>query len=139
MHRMPRRPAMALGVAAAATPALSTRAAAQMPMPGPDEGQEVAPGVRVVQYGKAAAIVPAYKSLSLYDVVFQPGGNLPSSAMKNDMICHIADGELWVVQNGKELRFKKGDVWSCATGTEEGARNEGSTVAVMRIIDLLPT
>ena len=139
MHRMARRPAIALGLAAAAALALPIGAAAQMPMPGPGEGQEVAPGVRVVQHGKGPAIVPAYKALSLFEVVFQPGSNLPSSAMKNDMICHIAEGELLVMQNGKEFRFKKGDVWSCATGTEEGARNEGSTVAVMRIVDLLPT
>ena len=139
MHRMARRPAVALGLAAAAVPALPTGTAAQMPMPGPGEGQEVAPGVRVVQHGKGPAIVPAYKALSLYDVVFQPGADLPPSAMKNDMICHIAEGELRVVQDGKEFRFKQGDVWSCAKGTEEGARNEGSTVAVMRIIDLLPT
>lgn len=139
MHRMARRPALALGLAAAATPTLPAVAAAQMQMPSAGEGQEVAPGVRVVQHGKGSAIVPAYKGLSLYDVVFQPGSNLPSSAMKNDMICHIAEGELVVVQNGKEFRFKQGDVWSCATGTEEGARNEGSTVAVMRIVDLLTT
>ena len=83
--------------------------------------------------------MPAYKSLSLYDVVFRPGSNLPSSAMKNAMLCHIAEGELRVTQDGKDFPFKKGDVWSCATGTNEGARNEGSTVAVMRVIDLLTT
>ena len=139
MHWTARRSAIALGFAAAAAPALPRGTVAQMPMAGSDEGQEVAPGVRVVQHGAGPAIVPAYKSLSLFDVVFQPGAELPSSAMKNDMICHIAEGELRVVQNGKELQFKKGDVWSCATGTEEGARNEGGTVAVMRIVDLLTT
>ena len=92
-----------------------------------------------MQYGKGPAILPTYKQLSLVDVVFQPGSDLPPSTMENDMICHIAAGELRVLQNGKEFRFKQGDVWSCATGTEEGARNEGSTVAVMRIVDLLPT
>jgi quercetin dioxygenase-like cupin family protein len=139
MYRMARRPTIALGLVAAAAPALSMGAAAQMPMPGPDEGQELAPGVRAVQYGKGPAIVPTYKSLSLVDVIFQAGADLPSSTMMNDMVCHIAAGELRVMQNDKEFRFKKGDVWSCATGTKEGAKNEGSTVAVMRIVNLLPT
>ena len=139
MHRMARRPAIALGLAAAATPALPMGAVAQMQMPGPGEGEEIAPGVRLVQYGKGPAIVPPYKSLSLYDLFFQPGSEVPQSAMKNAMLCHIAEGELRVMQEDKQVQFKKGDVWSCAMGTNEGARNEGSTVAVMRIIDLLTT
>jgi hypothetical protein len=98
MHRMARRPAIALGLAAGAGATPATGGVAQMPMPGPGEGQEVAPGVRLVQYGKGPAIVPDYKSLSLYDVVFQPGSELPSSAMKNAMLCHIAEGELRVMQ-----------------------------------------
>jgi quercetin dioxygenase-like cupin family protein len=139
MYRIGRRPALALGLAAAATPALPRDVVAQMPMHGPDEGEELAPGVRLVQLGKGPAIVPPFKSLSLFDVVFQPGSSLPQETMKNDMVCHIAEGELRVVQNGQEFRFKKGDVWSCATGTKEEARNDGSTVAVMRVIDLLTT
>jgi quercetin dioxygenase-like cupin family protein len=139
MSRMARRPAIALGLATAAAPALPVGAAAQMPMPGPGEGQEIAPGVRLVQYGKGPAIVPDYKSLSLYDIVFQPGSELPQSPMKNAMICHIAEGELRVMHEDKQLQFKKGGVWSCATGTKEETRNEGSTAAVMRIIDLLTT
>jgi quercetin dioxygenase-like cupin family protein len=139
MYRMGRRPALALGLAAAATPALPMGAVAQMQMPGPDEGEELAPGVRLVQYGKGPSIVPAYKSLSLFDIVFQPGSHLPQDTMKNDMVCHMAEGELRVMQSGKEFRFKKGDVWSCATGSTEEDWNEGSTVAVMRVIDLLTT
>jgi quercetin dioxygenase-like cupin family protein len=139
MSQMGRRPALALGLAVAATPALTRGAAAQMQTPGSDQGEELAPGVRLVQFGKGPSIVPAYKSLSLFDVVFQPGSHLPQDTMKNDMVCHMAEGELRAVQNGKEFRFKKGDVWSCATGTTEEAWNEGSTVAVMRVIDLLTT
>jgi hypothetical protein len=32
----------------------------------------------------------------------------------------------------------KGDVWSCAKGMPERSTNTGSTVAIMRVIDLLP-
>jgi hypothetical protein len=42
-----------------------------------------------------------------------------------------------LVQNGKEFVAKKDHVWTCAKGTTEGATNEGTTVAIMRITDLL--
>ena len=32
---------------------------------------------------------------------------------------------------------KKGDVWTCAKGTPENARNTGTTVAIMRVTDLM--
>jgi hypothetical protein len=51
----------------------------------------------------------------------------------------MTEGELAVVQNGKPFTVKQGDVWTCAKGiTTEGTQNKGATVAVMRIIDLLP-
>ena len=58
--------------------------------------------------------------------------------MKNDMVCHMTEGELAVVQNKNEFTVKKGDVWTCAKAdTTEGTQNKGSAVAIMRIIDLM--
>lgn len=58
--------------------------------------------------------------------------------MKNDMICHITEGELSVVHNKEKFTAKKGDVWACAIGaTTEGTQNTGSAVAIMRVIDLM--
>ena len=37
-----------------------------------------------------------------------------------------------------EFVAKKGDVWTCKKGIGEDLENVGSTVAIMRIIDLLP-
>jgi hypothetical protein len=37
-----------------------------------------------------------------------------------------------------ENLYRKGDVWSCAKGLPEKSRITGTTVATMRIIDLLP-
>jgi hypothetical protein len=54
--------------------------------------------------------------------------------MPNDMVCHVPDGELQVM----EFLAKKGDVWTCKKGIGEDLENVGSTVAIMRIIDLLP-
>ncbi|WFU90306.1 hypothetical protein QA644_30450 (plasmid) [Rhizobium sp. CC1099] len=102
-----------------------------------DEGKELAPGVRAVELGKGAAMIPGYKTVSLIDLVFQPQSNLPVSAMPNAMICHITEGELMVLQDGKEFQAKKNHVWTCAEGTKEGARNDASALAVMRIANLL--
>jgi quercetin dioxygenase-like cupin family protein len=93
---------------AASTLVLPTAAAAQTY--GPDEGKEVGPGVRVVDLSEREAVIPAYKMVKLRDVVIQPGAKTPDNMMKNDMLCHMTEGELAVVQNGKEFTVKKGDV-----------------------------
>ena len=105
---------------------------------GPDEGKEIAPGVRVVDLGEREAIIPGYKTVKMLDVVFQPGSHAPQETMESDMVCHMTEGELRVVQNGQEFRAKKGDVYTCATGTTEEDWNEGNVAAVMRVILLLP-
>ena len=135
MENMDRRLVLGLGLAAS-TLAMPTAAAAQTY--GPDEGKEIALGVRVVALGERDSVIPAYKMLKLRDVVVQPGAKTPDNMMKNDMVCHMTEGELAVVQNGKNFTVKKGDVWSCAKGnTTEGTQNKGSVVAIMRIIDLM--
>jgi uncharacterized cupin superfamily protein len=58
--------------------------------------------------------------------------------MKNDMVCHMLEGELMVVQNTKEFTVKKGDVWTCAKAdTAEGTNNKSDAVAIMRVMDLM--
>src|SRR5262245_10030129 len=135
MENMDRRLVLGFGLAASAL-VLPTAAAAQTY--GPDEGKEVGPGVRVVELGERKSILPAYAMLKLRDVVIQPGAKTPDNMMKNDMVCHMTEGELAVVQNDNKFTVKKGDVWACAKGnTTEGTHNPGSTVAIMRIIDLM--
>ena len=104
---------------------------------GPNEGKEKAPGVRQVDLGQREAIIPGYKTVSMRDIVVQPGAVIPKDTMPNAMVCHITEGGLRVMQNDTEFRVKKGDVWTCTTGTTEQAWNEGDGVAVMRITDLL--
>jgi hypothetical protein len=73
-------------------------------------------------------------------VVFQPGVDGGTAMMKNDMVCHCLEGELLIGQGtGMEFTAKKDDVWSCREGMPESAKNTGSTVAIMRVIDLLRT
>ena len=137
MSKIGRRPALALGLVAAATPMMTGNVAAQMDNAA--EGNEVAPGVREVALGKGDSMLPGYKTVSMVDVVIQPGAYVPKDIMKNDMVCHVAEGELRVVQNAEQFWLKKGDVWTCAKGTTETTFNDGNAVAVMRVIDLLTT
>jgi hypothetical protein len=138
MAGMNRRSAMRLGLTVtAATPLFGLAASAETQTYGKDEGKELAPGVRAVELGKGDAIIPGFKTVSLIDIVIQPQSNLPSSAMENAMVCHITEGELRIVQEGQEFQAKKNHVWTCAKGTQEGAWNEGSVVAIMRITNLL--
>jgi quercetin dioxygenase-like cupin family protein len=137
MEEIGRRAALALGLAATAAPALVSPRPVMAQAYGPNEGKEVAPGVRVVELGEREAIIPGYKTVKMIDVVFQPGSHAPEEAMEHDMVCHMFEGELRIRQNGKEFRVKKGDVYTCAKGTTEEDWNEGDVVAVMRVTELM--
>jgi quercetin dioxygenase-like cupin family protein len=136
MSDMDRRSAFTLGLAAAA---LVAPRAAEAQAQARNEGREIGPGVRQVDIGERESVLPAYKRLRMRDLVIQPGAATPDNVMMNDMLCHMTEGELAVRQNDTRFTAKKGDVWACAkTNTTEGTKNNGSIVAVMRIIDLLP-
>jgi quercetin dioxygenase-like cupin family protein len=135
MENMDRRLVLGFGLAAS-TLVLPAATAAQTY--GPTEGKEVGPGVRVVDLGERESVIAAYKTVKLRDVVIQPGAKTPDNVMKNDMVCHMTEGELSVVQNNNKFTVKKGDVWTCAkANSTEGTQNTGSTVAIMRVVDLM--
>jgi quercetin dioxygenase-like cupin family protein len=136
MTDIDRRSAFAIGLVGISGLFLPEHAAAQTY--GPNEGKELAKGVRQVDLGERESLIPAYNKVRLRDIVLQQGAKTPDNAMMNDMLCHMTAGELAVVQNDKQFTVKKGDVWTCAKGiTTEGTQNKGNTVAIMRIIDLL--
>jgi quercetin dioxygenase-like cupin family protein len=83
-------------------------------------------------------MIPNYKTVSMRDNIYQPGASTSGSSMDNDMVCHMLEGELTVDTGSGDNLYKKGDVWSCAKGMPERSKNTGSTVAIMRVIDLLP-
>jgi quercetin dioxygenase-like cupin family protein len=105
---------------------------------GTPEGREVAPGVRRVEYSKRETMIPSYKTVSMRDNIYQPGASTSGASMANDMVCHMLEGELTVDTGSGDTLYTKGDVWSCAKGMPERSRNTGTTVAIMRVIDLLP-
>jgi hypothetical protein len=138
MEAVNRRTTLALGLTTAATPLIAWATPAAAQTYGPDEGEEIGPGVRVVTLGERPSVIPAYTMVKLRDVVIHPGAKTPDNVMKNDMACHMTEGELSVVQNENQFTVKKGDVWTCAkSDTTEGTQNTSSSVAIMRVIDLM--
>ena len=134
MEAMNRRSALALGLAAASAAFVTENAMAQ-PYAA-TEGKEIAPGVRQVDLGKRQSMIPAYKTVSMRDIVYQPKAKNSAPSMANDMVCHCAEGELRIKQGpGTEFVAKKGDVWSCNKGLPEDTENIGSGVSIMRVID----
>jgi quercetin dioxygenase-like cupin family protein len=141
MDEMNRRSALTLGLAAAvATPlfVLATPAGAAAPTYGPNDGKEVAPGVRVVEVSTADSVIPAYKSLKIIDVVFQPGAVAPESVMDNDMICHITAGEFKIKKGPLEFIVKEDGHYTCTKGKTDMATNISKVVGVHRIAILIP-
>ena len=138
MPAINRRSALAFGIAAASAALAGEAAAAQSSAAA--AGKEIAPGVKQVDLGERASMIPAYKTVRMRDIVYQPKAKSSVPAMKNDMVCHCAQGRLRVKQGpGMEFVAKKGDVWSCNAGLPEATENIGRGVSIMRVIDLLPT
>jgi hypothetical protein len=54
----------------------------------------------VIDLSQQEAIVPGYKTVKMLDVVFQPGSHAPQETMENDMVCHMTESGLRIVQNG---------------------------------------
>ena len=133
MTQVDRRSALAIGLAAASA-AMVKPAAAQTT---DYKDTTVAPGVVNRVYGEGPSIIPGFKTVSLRDIIIQPGSKTPENqVMMNAMVCHITEGELRVVQDGKTFTAKKDFVWTCNKDTIEHSANDGRVAAIMRITDL---
>src|SRR5215467_10175772 len=136
MQNIDRRSALALLGCLAAAVAGAKRAVADTM--GTSGDKTLAPGVVQRSYGETPSLIPGYKTVSMRDIIMQPGSKTaPDAAMKNDMVCHIEEGELRLIQDGKTFTGKTDYVWTCAKGTKEQAFNDGTVVAIMRITDLM--
>lgn len=133
MTNVDRRSALAIGLAAASTAVVKAAAAQTTDY----KDMTVAPGVVNRVYGETPSIIPGFKTVSLREIIVQPGSKTPENQVMMDaMVCHITEGELKLVQDGRPFTAKKNFVWTCNKGTIEHAANEGSVVAIMRITDL---
>jgi hypothetical protein len=69
--------------------------------------------------------------LSMRDVIMQPGSKTMVPPMENAMVCHIAEGELQVEQDGRTFTAKKNFVWTCNRPAEAAAlagANQGDPI-----------
>lgn len=141
MKDLNRRSAVGLGLATAtAVLMMPQKATAETygPSYSPTDGKERGPGVRQVDLGRHESMMPAYKTVSMRDVIYQPGAKTQSPTMQNDMVCHCLTGELHIDQgSGRQFTVKEGDVWTCAKGMPENTTNNGRAVGIMRVTDLL--
>jgi hypothetical protein len=135
MTRISRRSTLALGLGAASLLVLRTQSAEAAV----GEEKELAKGVKQRSLGEGPAIIRGYSKVSLRDIIFEPGATVGPNTMMNPMVCHITQGELTIVQDATEFVAKKDHVWTCAKDTVEAATNKGTTVAIMRVTDLLET
>ena len=133
MQKVNRRSAVALGLAAASAAVVKPAAAQSTGY----KDTTPWPGVVVRAYdGETASLIPSFKTVSMRDVIMQPGSKTMGPPMENAMVCHITEGELRVEQDGKMFTAKKDFVWTCNKETKEQAFNDGRVVAIMRITDL---
>jgi hypothetical protein len=118
--------------------AVAQPAAAQNTDPLAGKDASPAPGLVVRTFGEERSIIPGFTTVSMRDIILQPGAKTPENAvMMNAMICHIPEGELRVVQDGKTFTAKKNYAWTCNKGTIEHVVNDSNAVAIMRITDLM--
>jgi hypothetical protein len=133
METVNRRSAVALGLAAVSA-AMVKPAAAQT-----TDYKDATPwpGVVVRAYGgETPSLIPGFKTVSMRDIIMQPGSKTMGPPMMNAMVCHITEGELRLEQDEKTFTGKKNFVWTCNKDTKEQAFNDGNVVAIMRITDL---
>ena len=134
MNKIDRRSALGIGLAAVSA-AMMKPAAAQT------TGYKDTtpwPGVVVRAYdGETPSIIPGFKTVSMRDIIMQPGSKTMGPPMENAMVCHITEGELRIEQEEKAFTAKKNFVWTCNKDTKEDSSNVSSAVAIMRITDLI--
>ena len=136
MKKIDRRSALKIGLAAAASGAGVRPAAAQTTDALTGKDTSPWPGVVVRTYSESPSIIPGFKTVSMRDIIMQPGSKTMGGPMMNAMVCHITEGELRIEQEGKTFTAKKNFVWTCNKDTKEEAYNDGNVVGIMRITDL---
>jgi len=136
MKKVDRRSALKIGFAAASG-ALMRPAGAQTTDALAGKDTSPWPGVVVRTYGESPSLIPGFKTVSMRDIIMQPGSKTAGPPMPNPMVCHILEGEMRIDQEGKTFTAKKNFCWTCNKDTKEQAFNDGSVVAIMRITDLM--
>ena len=136
MKKVDRRSALKIGVAAASAAVIKpVEAQTTDALAGKDTSPW--PGVVVRKYSESPSIIPGFKTVSMRDIIMQPGSKTMGPPMPNAMVCHILEGEMRIDQDGKVFTAKKNFCWTCNKDTKEQAFNDSNVVAIMRVTDLM--
>src|SRR6266700_7731208 len=104
MTKVDRRSALAIGLAAASVAVVKPTAAQTTGY----KDTAPWPGVVVRAYdGETPSLIPGFKTVSMRDVIVQPGSKTMGPPMMNPMVCPLTEGELLVEQDGKTFTAKK--------------------------------
>src|ERR1700720_1658023 len=123
MNKINRRSALGMGWAAASAAMMKPPAA----QTGGYKDTTPWPGIVVRAYdGETPSIIPGFKTVSMRDVIMQPGSKTAGPPMMNAMICHIPEGELRIEQEGKTFTAKRSQFWTAIAKTKEQVYNEGN-------------
>jgi hypothetical protein len=136
MSGIDRRTALGLALGAATAVVADQRSTALAAV---GDETKISEGVTAKVLSEGPSIIPGFAKVRLRDITMQPGSGFAPRPMMNSMICHALQGEMEIDQGERKFTAKKDHVWTCTNGMSEGASNKGSTVAVMRVADLLPT
>jgi hypothetical protein len=131
-----RRTALGVGLGVATALIADPRSAALAAV---GDETKIAEGVTARTLGEGPSIIPGFAKVRLRDITMQPGSSFALRPMMNSMVCHTLQGEMEIDQGERKFTAKKDHVWTCTKGMSEGASNKGSTIAVMRVTDLLET
>jgi quercetin dioxygenase-like cupin family protein len=101
-------------------------------------GEMHMPGVERKVLKEVESNIPGYANIRIRDVIFQPGASTPVMTMDNDIVGETTEGTLEATKDGQPFTAPKGTVWTYRKGGTEMTTNQGSTVAIMHVIDLLP-
>jgi hypothetical protein len=133
MKKVNRRSALKIGLAAASAAIVKPVAAQTTDY----TDTNPYPGVVNRAYrGDVPSLIPGFKTVSMRDIIFQPGSKSGTMPMMNAMTCHMLEGELRVEQDGRTFVAKKNFAWTCNKGTKEQSFNDSNAVAIMRVTDL---
>ena len=144
MGGIDRRSALSLGFVASVAPLLAFSGPARaelVPNYSPTDGEEIGPGIRLVEVGTQESQMSAYSSIKIIDIFYQPGASdsPDDPPMDTDMICFILAGSFTIQKEGLEpYEVHEGDFYSCGIGKKDLATNIGPGVGIHRIALLMP-
>src|SRR5258708_19900134 len=123
MQKVNRRSAVALGLAAMVKPAVAQTTDYKDATPWP--------GVVVRAYsGETPSLIPGFKTVSMRDVIMQPGSKTMAPTMENAMLCHITEGELHIEQDGKTFTAKNTFDWPSPNTPNQTPPNVTNTAPI---------